>query len=184
MKKTSLWSLLILALALSIITACSGGGGGGGGGSTASGPTMAVITLATTTTSSIPQEIIIAGYDVTINLPAGVTVRSSTPPQTDPGVVNLTSGSAGSSITGAYTPATATTPAKVRIVIAKAEGLKIGEFATVICNIAAGYRPQASDFSLSSNPLPLTSGFNESTHSTVQGNLSGVSIAPSSVVIN
>jgi hypothetical protein len=142
MKMKSLLSLLMLVGALIILPQCGGGGGGNGGGT----PTTAVLTLSTSVTGAIPATTTINGYDVTITLPAGVTVKSTTPPQTDSGVVTATGAGAGSSIAGAYAPAAGATPGKVRIIIANENGLSAGEFCKVTCDIAAGYNPSSSDF--------------------------------------
>jgi hypothetical protein len=144
MKKKLLSRLLIFALALTTLSAC-GGGGGGGSSSTPPQPTTAVLTLSTTGTISAPT--VIAGYDVTITLPAGVTVKSTTPPQTDAGVVVGTANGAvaGTSYVASYSPATR----KVRIVIVSPKGNGFngaGEFCKVNCDIAAGHYPTATDF--------------------------------------
>jgi hypothetical protein len=163
MKKTSLLSMLILALALSTLAAC--GGGGGGGGVTIPQPTTAVLTLSTAVTGSnpIPSNTIITGYDVTISLPAGVTVKSTNPPQTDAGVV--TDYPAGSYMDAVYSAATGTTiPGKVRILITSGTGYYAGVFSKVNCNIAAGQYPKASDFQ---QPTFAASGWDDNTKSTV-----------------
>lgn len=160
MKKTSLLSMLILALALSTLAAC--GGGGGGGSVTIPQSTTAVLTLSTTVTGTIPANTIITGYDVTISLPAGVTVKSTTPPQTDAGVV--TDYPSGSSMVAVYSAATGTIPGKVRILITSGTGYYAGVFSKVNCNIAAGQYPKASDFQ---QPTFAASGWDDNTKSTV-----------------
>jgi hypothetical protein len=147
MKKISLSSMLIFALALTTISACSSGGGGGNstGSNTAPQPTTAVLTLSTAGT--IPAPTVIAGYDVTITLPAGVTVKSTTPPQTDAGVVVGTVNGAvlGTLNAASYSPATG----KVHIIIVSPKGNGFnaaGEFCKVNCDIAAGHYPTATDF--------------------------------------
>lgn len=150
MKRLSQTMSLILIPVLVMLNAC---GGGGDDGIILQQPTAAVITLATTENGTMPAHTIITGYDVTITLPAGVTVKSTTaPPQTDDGVVTATGAAAGSSIiTAVYSAATNTLSGTVRIWIANANsvGLSTGEFSTVNCDIAAGYYPATSDF-----PLP------------------------------
>ncbi len=145
MKKITLMSLLIFTLSISLLTAC-------GVDSVAPPPSptsssTAVITLSTSVTGNIPGDTTINGYDVTITLPAGVTVKStSAPPQTDPGVVTSTGSAAGSSMTAVYTPATATIPGNVRILMTNQNGYNAGEFSKVKCDITAGYHPKTSDF--------------------------------------
>ncbi len=150
MRKISLLSLLMLALALTtIIAAC---GGGGGGGTTVPQPTTAVLTLSTAVTGTIPAGTTINSYHVTITLPAGVTVKSTVnPPATDDGVVVASGMASGASVDGVYTAATGTFPGKVDVYIVKVDpitgaGFNPGEFCKVNCNIAAGSYPSASSF--------------------------------------
>lgn len=113
-------------------------------------PTKATLTLSSAVTGSIPPGTIIAGYDVTIKLPAGVTVLSTVaPPLTDDGVVSYMTATAppNSLVFGIYTAATSSLPATVRIIAAKADGFSAGSFSVVNSNIAAGYRPGSADFS-------------------------------------
>lgn len=178
MKRVSISILLMLVLAITMLSSC--GGGGGGDGVTIAQPTTAVVTLATTVTSAIPANTVITGYDVTISLPAGVTVKSTTtPPQTDTGVVTATGAAAGSQIAAVYSPATSTVAGKVRIVIANAAGFSSGEFSTVNCDIAAGYYPTQSDFP---QPTFVASGFNTSTQTTAD--LTGHLSLTATAVIN
>jgi len=145
MKKISMISMLILGLALAALVGCGGGGGGGGAFLPVAQPTTAVVTLSTTTNGNpIPANTIITGYDVTITLPAGVTVKSANPPLTDAGVV--TNNPAGSSIDTNYTKAAGAIPGTVRIVIAKGDGYSAGVFSKVNCDVAAGVTVKASDF--------------------------------------
>ncbi len=179
MKKLSLYKGLICALVLTALSAC-GGGGGGDAGITVQQPTTAVIKLATTDNGTKPANTIITGYDVLITLPAGVTVKSSTPPQTDNGVVTATGTAAGSSVVAVYSAATSTLSSTVRILIAKADGFSAGEFATVNCDIAAGHYPGATDF-----PQPTffaASGYETNLNSTVD--LTNDLTLTSTVVVN
>ncbi len=148
MKKRLLLNLIILLLSLTVLPNCGGGGGGGSTGP--SGPTTAVLTLSTTLTGVMPVNTMITGYDVTITLPAGVTIKSSTtgttPELIDSAVLTASGVAAGSSIIGAYAPATGGTPGTVTIAVANANGFSTGEFCTLTGNIAAGYNPSASDF--------------------------------------
>jgi hypothetical protein len=147
MKKISLSSLLIFALALTTLSACGGGGGGGSSSPPPFQPTTAVLTLSTTGT--IPANTIIAGYDVTITLPAGVTVKSATPPVIDNGVLvgTVNGAAAGISLNAGYSPATGGIPGKVHIIVASSDvnGINAGEFSKVNCDITAG-NPTASVF--------------------------------------
>ncbi len=146
MRKITLLSLLILALALTTLAAC---GGGGGGGTTVPQPTTAVLTLSTVVTGTIPAGTTINSYDVTIPLPAGVTVKTMlNSSATGTGVVTL-SGSAltsGALVEGVYTAATGTFPGTVKVSVAGGAGFAAGEFCKVNCDIAAGSYPSASSF--------------------------------------
>lgn len=144
MKTKSLLNLIMIVGALTILPHC---GGGGGGGNTPQSAT-AVLTLSTTVNGVMPANTIITGYDVTITLPAGVTVKSTTPPQTDSSVVTATGVAAGpaTTIAGVYAPAAGATPGKVRFIIANQSGFSAGEFCKVTCDIAAGFNPSASAF--------------------------------------
>ena len=135
---------LIISFAVSTLMLFASCGGGGGGGSAPTQPTTATLKLITSGTGTT-----IYGIDVTVDLPAGVTVKSANPPETDSGVVTV-SGAAlsGSLATAVYTPASGTTPGKVHILIANAAGFATGEFATLNADIAAGSTPKAADFSL------------------------------------
>jgi hypothetical protein len=164
MKKGSLTRLWIPVLALALISACSGGGGGGVSGTTTQ-PTKAVITLSTAVVNTIPADTIIAGYDITIDLPAGVTVTSTAaPPRVDDGVVTVVGSAVGSSFEAVYTAATSTISGKVLIQIVKADGFIAGDFAAVTCDIAAGFNPSPSDFP---QPVFAASGFDTIQISTV-----------------
>ncbi len=158
MKKISLSSLVIFSLALTVLSAC--GGGGGGGGSTQPQPTTAVLTLSSAVTGAIPASAVITGYDVTISLPAGVTVKSTTPPQTDAGVVvgTVNGAAVGTLNAASYLPAAG----KVHILIVSPKGNGFsgaGEFCKVNCDIAAGYHPTAADFQ--QQPTFKASGLND-----------------------
>jgi hypothetical protein len=147
MKKITLSSSLIFILCITLLTACGVDSIDQPSPPPAARPTGAVITLSTSVTGTIPGDTTINGYDVTITLPAGVTVKSTTaPPQTDSGVVISTGSVAGSAMTAVYSAATATIPGKVRILIADASGYYAGEFSKVNCDITAGYDLTSSDF--------------------------------------
>ena len=145
MKKTSLSILLIVTLGLAVLPAC----GGGSSSSTPpppNQPTTAVLTLLTSGLSTT-----IYGIEVTVVLPAGVTAKSTTtPPQTDTGVVTATGKSVGldTIITGNYTAAASPVKGTVLINIAKTSGFGIGEYSTVNLNIVSGNTPTAGGFSL------------------------------------
>ena len=138
----------MLILACTMLPAC--------GGSSSSSPapevqpTKATLTLSSTVTGSIAPGTIIAGYDVTIKLPAGITVKSSVaPPLTDDGVVTHVTATAppSSLVYGIYTAATASAPGTVRVIAAKADGFSVGNFTILNGDITPGFRPRSADFS-------------------------------------
>jgi hypothetical protein len=142
--RTTLCEFIMTA---ALLSAC--GGNGNPAAPSETQPTRATLILSSAITGSIPSGTIIAGYDVTISLPAGVTVKSTVaPPLTDDGVVtHMTSTAPPNTIMfGIYTAATDTLPGNVRIITAKADGFSAGNFTIVNGNIAAGYRPTAADF--------------------------------------
>jgi len=134
------------------VMAMLGCGGGGGGGVTQ--PTTATLKLL----SQGPAGTKIRGVEVTVVLPPGVTVKSTSLPATDPGVVVLSGATATAAFTAAnagllnptsiYTPATATAPGTVKILIPSAADFDLGEYVTVNAVIAAGSFPVAADFAL------------------------------------
>ncbi len=161
----------------------TGGGGGGngdnGGGSTAKASSMAVTLSATGT---LPSSSLIGAIDITLNLPAGVTVKASPSPINtsvmvpDAGVVVLqgAAAAAGSQlITASYVPGP---PGKVTIRLVNANGLATGAFATVNCDVAAGVTPAATDFSVTPNVAATTGIFDVNTAA-----LSGVQVTFSAV---
>lgn len=160
MKRISLSSFLIFALGL-MLSAC-----GGGEGSATPVPTTAVLTLSTAVTSTIPSTTTINSYNVTITLPAGVTVKTMpNSSETGTGVVTASGMASGALIYGVYTPATGIYPGTVGVYVTSATGFDAGEFCKVSCDFAAGNAPTASDF------VPLTlddaTGWDSSTGSNV-----------------
>jgi hypothetical protein len=189
-RKSFGWPILCLAL-----IALSGCGGSGGAtptptqgtdvtnnGSTATGgttslsaPTKGVLKMATAGAAGT-----IAGIDVTVNLPAGVTVAAD--PVTGEvanGAVTLSGvaavGSLGAQnvIVAKYTPAASTVAtSQLHIVMANVSGFGVGEFATVNFDLATG------------TALPVADAFSVMSCVARGGDgavLSGVTAAPASV---
>ena len=185
--------LSILCLAMITLSGCGGGGGGagtaapspaqgtdvtgtgsnagGGADTTISAPTKGVLKMATAGAAAT-----IAGIDVTINLPAGVTVAAD--PVTGEvvnGVVTVSGGAAfgTQNLTVAkLTPASAATPAQLHISMANMPGLNLGEFATVQFDLTTG------------TPLPAASAFTVKSflaRGLDGAGLSGITAAPLSV---
>lgn len=147
-KLSNVIIIFCLVTLAAVLAGCgSGGGGSSSGGTSSTTATQAVVTISTEesgTVSSLP----IIGIEVTLALPPGVTVSADASGQTESGIVKASGVAAGASIIGNYTPATATTPGTVKIVVIKSTGFGAGEFVTVTCNRnGASFSP--SDFSLS-----------------------------------
>jgi hypothetical protein len=156
-------SMVICLLGMSLVTAC-----GGGAQSTPVQSTAAVLTLSTSVKGSIPSSTAIASYDVTVTLPAGVTVRSTTrPPLTDAGVVTAVGKAAGSLVTAVYSAQTRTQAGTVKIYLISPAGFSAGEFGVVNCDIAAGADILPLDFATPT--LDDATGLDSSTGSTVLG---------------
>ena len=147
MKRTTV--ILLLLATTTILSAC----GGGGGGST---PAATTATIKISTQGTFPLGTLIGGINVTLVLPAGVTVKATPDPVntsvlvTDSGVV-ISSGVAvsNSTILATYSAATSSVAGTVNIQIANPNGFVKGEFVTVSAGIATG-NPTASNFSLPS----------------------------------
>jgi hypothetical protein len=159
MKKT-LSSIVLLVLATIPLFACGGGGGGYSAPATVPAntlPTRAVVKLFTQGTLTAGTKI--GAIDVIVNLPTGVSVKSTgTTPETDPGVVIASGVAQNSLVVGNYSAPTATTPANVRLALINVVGFGIGEFATVNCDIAAGSNPVQAGFTLSNLAISDTTG--------------------------
>jgi hypothetical protein len=144
-----------------------------GGANPIAAPTKGVLKLTAGAAGTI------AGIDMTINLPAGVTVAADpVTGEVTTGVVTV-SGVAAAGTLGTqnataakYTPATAATPAQLHIVMAIVPGFSLGEFATVHFDLATGTAlPTAEAFTVAGFAARGADGLG----------LSGVSAAPASV---
>jgi hypothetical protein len=169
MKKISLWSLLISAFSILLLSAC-GGGGGASQAPLPSDPTTAVLSLSTKVDGTIPSTTTINSYDVTITLPAYVTVTSTvSPPETDPGVVTIVGSPAraGSLVSTVFSAATTSTAGTIKVHIASASGFSAGIFCKVQCSITSGSGIKESDFAPPT--LDDATGFDTATSSTVLG---------------
>ena len=148
MKKTTLSGLLIFILALFTIAGC---GENNDEETQPTQPTTATLKIMSQGTSTQ-----IGGIDVSVVLPAGVTVKA-TPDSTNPavqvtnsGVVAASGESAGANTNthASYYAATTSSPGTVMVQVANADGFGTGEFVTINCDIAAGNIPEAADFSV------------------------------------
>lgn len=140
------------------LTVISMFGCGGGGSTPAPPPTKAKLALLSLSTTAGTK---IGSIEVTVELPAGVTVKatqSATNPdklETDLGVVVLSGATVADPTAfgqlkpvGVYTPATATTPGKVFISLPAQVDFNPGEYVTVNADFPAGTVLVAADFKL------------------------------------
>jgi len=147
MKKTTLSGLLICILVLFAIVGCSGNK------DEVAQPTTARVTVMSQGASASMQ---IGGIDITVVLPAGVTVKAApdsenpTVQVTSAGVVEASGAAAGTntSTLATYSAATATMPGTVMVQMVSANGFGTGEFVTIDCDIATGSFPTVTDFSV------------------------------------
>ena len=181
MRRIPLSILLLSVLGLPLLSGC-----GGGSSEAASQPTSAVLTLSSSVTGTMPDETTINSYDLTVTLPAGVTVKASPDSVdpailvTDPGVVIATSAASGSLVSAIYSAANGSLPGTVKIHVASAAGFDAGEFCKVTCDIAAGSYPTA--WSFAPPTLDDATGFDTSTNSTVLGLEAELSVAAVAVI--
>lgn len=144
MRKTTLSALLTL-LILASLAACGHHKSG------PAQPTTAILTLSTAGTNT---SAVIGGVEAEIELPAGVTAKASIPTanpsimETDGGVVTASGAAAGATfVHGMYSSAATPNTYKVDVSVgAPANGFTAGNFATVNCDVTAGYFPANSDF--------------------------------------
>lgn len=134
-------AVLVMTLFCLVLAGC----GGGGGSSSPPASNVAMVTLSVQGTTGT-----IGAVDVTVDLPAGVTVASDASNNyvVSSGVLTAVGSASNSIVVGRFIPATATTPAKVRIAVINSVGFAAGEFLTMKCDIAPGTTPQASGFSV------------------------------------
>ena len=134
------------------ITAMAMFGCGGGGGGGTSQPTTATLKLL----SAGPTAMQVSGIEVTVVLPAGVTVKTKTPPttplETAAGVVVLSGATVAKPglLVGIHTPASATAPGTVSVRLTSAGNttFDLGEYVTVNTDILTGNFPTAGGFIL------------------------------------
>lgn len=114
-------------------------------------PTRAVLTLSTS--GQLPAGTKIGGVEVTVHVPAGVTVKAASDSANpavmvaDPGVVLAMGASTGAET--ALCSFAATAANAIQVYVIKSSGFLTGDFATVNADIANGFRPAAGEFSLS-----------------------------------
>jgi len=140
MKIRALLNAVVFLAAMALFGCGGGGGGGGGVGSTATTPTgtepppgaTGILTISTISPPTLPAGTTINGIDMTITLPAGVTVKAdAVSGAADPTVLVLSGAAAAlpNSIVGGKYDKTANT---LHIIVANVQpGFAAGEFLKV-----------------------------------------------------
>ena len=148
----------ILAIVIMPILLMVAGCGGGGGSSIPSN----TVVVKVSSQGIPPAGKTVAGFGATVELPAGVTVKTGANGIVDASVVVPSGllGGVGNAIVGSvsYTVATATAKAKLDFAIAStaAAGVGVGEYATLNLQFS-GVRPSAADFTATSfDPIDLS----------------------------
>jgi hypothetical protein len=139
--------IILSTLAISILTAC----GGGGGTETPIVVQPTTATLKLSTSGTLASGTTLGGIGISVILPAGVTVKTDAGGAALSSVVTISGvATPGTYTAPVYTPAAGATLGKLTFVVVNnaPAGFGTGEFATVVCDIAAGSFPKAGDFSL------------------------------------
>lgn len=145
---------LVAVLGMALLAACGGGGDGADG-----MPTSAVLIFSAQGT--LPAGVAVSGVGATIELPTGVTVQTDAGGAVDPAVVvpsGLLAGANGTLGPVIYTPATATTKARLdfTVVSMAVAGAGVGEYATITL-ILAGVDPAVTAFNVTAfEPIDLS----------------------------
>lgn len=138
----------VLIAAVVLLTGC-GGGSSGSSASVAGVPAASTFTLRPSLQGPLAPGTSIGSIDLTLSLPAGVTIRADSNGQALDGLVTPSAAAAGSLAVARFTAADSSQRAKLRIVLINAKGCTTGEFATVQCDLAAGSAPGIGDFTWS-----------------------------------
>ena len=166
--KTLLPNVPVYVLCIALFTACGGSVNEDVTALPSPRFTTAVLTLSTKVSSLMPPSTAINSYDITVTLPAGVTVKSTTnPPTTDDGVVTAIGSAAGSLVVALYTAPTNTQAGTVKIYVINVNGFRSGAFSVVNCDITEGFAPTTSNFAIPT--LDSATGFDSATGTTVLG---------------
>ncbi len=145
--------LLLLSVCVLTITGCGNSGGGEiEAPIPASQPTTATVRIFTQGTLIGTK---IYGVDIYTSLPAGVTIKATADTvnssvfMVNQGLVAASGVGVGTQVQvlATYTAASSSSAGKVHIRIMNPDGFGTGEFATAVCDIAAGYTPKEADFS-------------------------------------
>jgi hypothetical protein len=146
--KGKISSILAMILIAAGVSGCGSGGGGGGGGTPVAAGNKATAAVRMPYAASGQP---VAGLQLTINMPLGVTV------QLDPvtghaakSVVQLSGATNPSAVLVAvdYVPATSSVKGKLKFLVVDPNGFTSSENVTVQLDITPGYFPKAGDFSI------------------------------------
>ena len=156
MRKLKILGLLIAILSLITVAGC--GGGGGGGTPPPPPPTTAVLTISTTTLGASPQ---IGGIYVTVTMPPGVSVQADVDGNViNPDTVIVPSGVVSPTTASVAFPFYDSTTRDLSFLLFSTDpagnGFGVGQFVTVNCNLSAGSRPAAGDFTAVIDPYDLS----------------------------
>jgi hypothetical protein len=151
MNKTAFSVKMLIAMTLMLLAGCNSGGNSSGG-VIVQQQTEATVFISAAGT--LPDGSTIGGVDLSLTLPAGVTVKATPGSLSafvpDEGIVSASGAAAESSkVYAMYTVAAGATPGAVRILVANSTGFSTGEFVAVKCDVAGGNPPVATDFSSS-----------------------------------
>lgn len=140
MKIRTFVKIVMMLAVLSFIWGCGSGG--------VQGTTNKVAAKSTLAGALSPK---VMGVEITLVLPAGVTVKTDASGMTLAGVVTTVAPNdvtaANGSVLAKYTPASGTVPGKVKIVVARGSTPFVpGAFFTVVCDVEAGKSVTATDF--------------------------------------
>lgn len=133
-----------LLMAMLLVTACGGGGDSHNGGAGSATTAVAKLSAAGPTTP-------VAGLDVTISLPIGVTVKHNADGSVANGVITPsgTVDPASFLATATYTPLEGGSGGSLRIQLVSVKnnvGFAVGDYVSITCDILAGYQPTSSQF--------------------------------------
>jgi hypothetical protein len=143
---------VLLGLSISLLSAC-------GGESTTSGPGGTIKAVVKTSALAVTRNV--AGIQLSISVPAGVSPQIKTDGSVDAyATVEITSAaSSGQTLPGSsYVPATASSTGKLTITGIVAPGFSTSDTITIHLNVAPGTTPVVADFRLLSFDAYDTSG--------------------------
>ena len=149
---------IVILLFITLLSACGGGGGGGGGGNGRT-PASSVKAVIKPSARSVEQNI--AGIQLSISVPAGVSPFVTSQGETDSAatVEILSSVPATHTLPGiSYTPATPATTGRITIVGVVVDGFGLNDQIMIHLKVADGADPHEKDFELLSFEAYDTSG--------------------------